>query len=168
MAVITNVDAHFRIARVEHGISEVAGTEVVLLPEARRGMRNVVLAIFAEVGAVGVDDGGGVVVDARTFLFIKRDDDDHAVFLRVLLHQLRRRTVGDALDGVIPSRILFSAKIGTGEDFLHAEDLHAFLSGLIDEFQRALDLRIANGLDLLVGTGRERRLNQTALHDSGH
>ena len=48
---------------VEHRVAEVAGPEVELLPETG-DLRDVVLAVLAEVTAVGVDDGRGVVVDA--------------------------------------------------------------------------------------------------------
>src|SRR6185369_4835397 len=43
-----------------------------------------------------------------------------------------------------------------------------FLAGLIEILERALDLRVANGLDVLVGLRRERRLNQTGFYDTGH
>ena len=168
MAVVADVHTDFAVLRVEDRISEVSGTEVVLLPESRRGMRNVVLAIFAEVRAVGVDDSGGVVVNARFFFLVEGDDDDHVVLLRVLLHQLRRRPVGDLLDGVVPPRVLLGTEIRTGEDLLHAEHLHAFPSGLIDVLQRAFDLRIANLLDVFFHVGGKRGLNESAFHDSGH
>src|SRR5207253_9812829 len=159
VTVIADVDADLCVLGVEYRISEVAGTEVVLLPEAGSGVWNVIFAIFAEVRAVGVDDGGGVVVNARTILFVERNDDDHVVFLRILLHQFGRRPVGDRLDRVVPSRILLRAEIGTGENFLHADHLHAFASGLIDVLGRGLDLRVATLPDRLVGTRCEGRLN---------
>ena len=64
VAVVADVDADLGEAEIEDGIAEVAGPEIELLPEARRDVRDVGLAILAEVGAVVVDDGGGVVVDA--------------------------------------------------------------------------------------------------------
>src|SRR5690349_15855120 len=74
MTVIADVYTHVRITSLEDRIPEVAGAEVELLPEARRTMRDMVLTIFAEVSAVGVDDGGGVVVDPGAVLLVQRDD----------------------------------------------------------------------------------------------
>src|SRR5438270_10544889 len=168
VAVVADVDADLRVLRIEHRVAEVAGAEVVLLPEAGRRVRDVVLPVLAEIRAVGVDHGGRVVVDAGRLLFIERDDDDHVVLGRVLLHQLRSRPVGDLLDRLVPARVLFGAEVGSGEDLLHAEDLHAFLARLIDVLQRPLDLRVADRFDALVGRCRERGLDQTGFDDSGH
>ena len=79
--VVADVDADRRVARLEHRVAEVAGLEEVLLPEAR-GVRDVVLAVLAEVAAVGVVDRGGVVVDAGLLALVDRDDHRHLVFLR--------------------------------------------------------------------------------------
>ncbi len=38
------------------------------------------LTVFPRLLAVGIDDIGTVMVDARRALFEKRDDDDHAQF----------------------------------------------------------------------------------------
>src|SRR3954454_21815242 len=168
VAVVADVDADLAVLRIEDRIAEVAGTEVELFPEAGGDVRDVVLAVLAEVGAVGVDDGGGVVVDAGRFFLVERDDDDHAVLPGVLLHELRRRAVGDALDRVVPARVLLGAEVRTGEDFLHADHLHAFLTGLIDVLEGALELRVANGLEALVGARGERGLDQAGFHDTGH
>src|SRR3954464_6484500 len=168
VAVVADVDADLAVLRIEDRIAEVAGTEVELFPEAGGDVRDVVLAVLAEVGAVGVDDGGGVVVDAGRLFLIQRHDDDHRVLLRVLLHELRGRTVRNALDGVVPARVLFSAEVGTGEDLLHADHLHAFPACLVEIFEGALDLRVADGLETFVGAGRQRRLDQSGFHDSGH
>src|SRR5947207_13732107 len=57
VAVITDVDADRGVAGLEDGVAEVAGLEEELFPEAGR-VRDVVLAVLAEVAAVGVDHGG--------------------------------------------------------------------------------------------------------------
>src|SRR5262249_3470333 len=49
VAVVTDVDADFADGSLEHGIAEVARTEIELLPETGRGLRDVVLAILAEI-----------------------------------------------------------------------------------------------------------------------
>src|SRR5438046_1217686 len=61
MAVVADVDADLGVRRLENGVAEVAGAEVELLPETGSDVRDVVLAVLAEVLAVGVDHGGGVV-----------------------------------------------------------------------------------------------------------
>ena len=75
VAVVADVDADFGEAEVEDGIAEVAGAEVELLPEAGRDVRDVRLAVLAEIGAVVVDDGGGVVVDALLLDLVDGDDE---------------------------------------------------------------------------------------------
>ena len=59
-------------------------------------MRNVRLAIFAEIFSVGVDDRGGVVVDAGLLFLVDRNNDHHAVLLRHVLHQLDCRPIGNS------------------------------------------------------------------------
>src|SRR6185503_8253761 len=123
--VVADVDADVGILRLEHGIPEIPGPEVELLPEARRAVWDMVLAILAEVRAVGVDDGGGVVVHARRFFLVERHDDHHLVLLREVLHQPRRGPVRDVLRRLVPSRRLLGAEVGAGEDLLHAEYLNS-------------------------------------------
>jgi hypothetical protein len=91
-------------------------------------VRDVVLAVLAEILAVGVDDGGGVEVQARHLLFIDRDHDHHLVLGRDLLHQLGGRSIGNALGQVVPANVLLGAEIRTVEKFLEAEHLHFFSS----------------------------------------
>src|ERR1051325_3762270 len=168
VAVVADVDADRADLGLEHRIAEVAGAEVELLPETGGDVRDVILAIFAEVRAVGVDHGGGVVVDAGRLLLIDRHHDDHVEAARVLLHQLRRRPVGDLLDRVVPARVLLGAEVRPGEDLLEADDLHTFLCSLLDVLQRALGLRFADLVDRLARIDRECGLNQTCFDDAGH
>src|SRR6476661_826514 len=168
MTVVTDVHAHVRITSLEDRIPEVAGPEVELLPEARRTMREVVLAVFAEVRAVRVDDGGGVVVDPGAILLVQRDDDDHLVLLRDVLHEARGGSIGNALHRVVPSRALLGAEVRAGEDLLHAQDLDALASGLLDEAHVFREVRFADGLELLGGAAGVAGLDQTALYDSWH
>src|ERR1019366_9831384 len=62
MAVVADVDADLDEAEVEDRKAEVAGAEIEFLPEAGSDVRDMSLAVLAEVGAVVVDDGGGVVI----------------------------------------------------------------------------------------------------------
>src|SRR5690349_11006954 len=78
VAVVADVRADRRVAGLEHRVAEVARLEEVLLPEPA-GLRDVGLAVLAEVRAVGIDDRGGVVVDAGLLALVDRDDHHHLV-----------------------------------------------------------------------------------------
>jgi hypothetical protein len=73
VAVVANVDADLCEAEIEDGITEIAGAEIELLPKARRDVGYVGLAIFAEIGAIVLDDCRGVIEDAFLFDFVDRD-----------------------------------------------------------------------------------------------
>src|SRR6185295_17458811 len=125
---------------IETRITEITGTEVKLLPEPWIHVWNVVLAIFAEILAVGVNDGGGVVVDAGQLFFIDRHDDNHAVLFGDFLHQPDSWTIRNSLHCFIPARLLFGAEVRRREDLLHADYLHALLRSLFDVGQVLLDV----------------------------
>src|SRR5882757_9982736 len=77
MAVVTDVDADAGVTSLEDGVAGVPWREIKLFPEARVTMGNVVLAVFAEIAAIGVDDRGSVEVDARHFDFVDGNDKNH-------------------------------------------------------------------------------------------
>ncbi len=62
-------------------VAEVAGSEVKLFFESGV-LRDVILAVFAEELAVGVNDDGSVVVNFAATVFKEGSDDDDFVFLR--------------------------------------------------------------------------------------
>src|SRR6185503_19354554 len=146
VAVVTDVNADASIRSVETRIPEISGPEIKLLPETRIDVRNVVLAILAEILSIRVDHRGSVVIDPSEFLFVDRHDDNHAVFLRDVLHQSHSWTIGDAFDGFIPARLLFGTKIRSRKDLLHADYLHLLLRRILNELQVFLDIQT---LDLL-------------------
>src|SRR6267378_7005732 len=74
MAVVTDVHTDAGVPSLEYGVAGVSRREVKLFPEPRMAMRNVMLAVFAEIAAVGVDDRGGVEVDAGHLDLVDRDD----------------------------------------------------------------------------------------------
>ena len=90
------------------------------------------LAVFAQHGAVGVDDGGGIVVEARAALFEEGDDDDHTEFLGQ-----RGKTIGggagDGLGEIKKLRVLSDAEVGGVEKLLEADDLRATRGGITDK-----------------------------------
>src|SRR6266478_3708925 len=133
VSVVTDVHTNTRVARLEDRIPGIAGREIKFFPKAGMTVRNVVLAIFAEIAAVGVDHRGGIVVHAGHFHFVDGHDEHHLVFLRQLLHARDRGAVGDALGQLVPAGLLFGAKVGAIEKFLEAEDLHFLLGSVGDQ-----------------------------------
>src|SRR5271154_4511738 len=133
MAVVADVDANFCVAGLENWIAGVTGSEIKFLPEAGMAMRDVVLAVFAEVAAVGIDDRGGVVIDAGHFGFVNGNDENHLMALGEFLHAGHGGAVRDALGQFVPAGLLLRAKVGAVEKLLQAEDLHFFLGGRFDE-----------------------------------
>src|SRR5207247_6436717 len=69
---------------------------------------------------------------------------------------------------VVPLAVLLCAEIWTGENLLHADDLHPFFRSLIEKLEMLLDVGFADFLQRLVGGARMRRLNQAAFDDTGH
>src|SRR5258706_11158964 len=151
--VVADVDADLRVLGLEDGIAQVAGPEVELLPEAA-DLWDVRLAILAEVAAVGVDDGGGVVVDAGLLQLVYRHDQHHLVLLGHLAHAANRRAIRHRLGEFVELGILHLAEIGAGGELLQAGDLRPPLRRLADQ----ADLP----LDVLLHTHAAERLNQCA------
>jgi hypothetical protein len=85
MAVVANVDAYFSDCGLEHRIADVAGTEIKFFPKAL-DLRNVRLAIFAEILAVVINHRRGVVIDAALVFFVHRHDKHDVVAARDFLH----------------------------------------------------------------------------------
>ena len=93
-------------------------------------MGNVVFAVLPEILPVSVKYRCRVEINAGHFDFIHGDDQDHAVFLRELLHPRQGRAAGDRLGQSIPLGLLFGAEVRSVEEFLQAENLDlAFCRG---------------------------------------
>jgi hypothetical protein len=168
VAVVADVDADARELRLERRVTEVAGLEVVLLPEAGRDLRDVVLPVLAEVAAVGVDDGGGVVVDAVHLALVDGQHDRHAVLLGEVLELLVVGPSGTRLGEVVPLGRLLGAEVGAVEQLLEAEDLHALLRGLLGEAHRLLDLGVVDGFEAGGAVELETGLHEARLDDTRH
>ena len=95
VAVVADVDADLADGGVEHRIPDVAGREIELLPEPL-DLRDVLLAVLAEVGAVGVDHGGGVVVQPGLHDLVHRQHHHHAELLGDRLEALGGRPVRES------------------------------------------------------------------------
>src|SRR5207253_11130012 len=63
------------VTRLKDGITGVSGREVKFFPKTGMAMRYVVLAVFAQIAAVSVDDRGGVVINAGHFHFVDRSEE---------------------------------------------------------------------------------------------
>ena len=95
-------------------------------------MWDMVLAIFAEIFSIGVDDGCRVVIDAGDLFLVYRRHDDHAMLLRNLLHQLHCWSVRDLFNSVIPASFLLGTKIWGVKNLLHAQHFHALTGTVLD------------------------------------
>src|SRR5438093_12919550 len=63
--VVADVDADLAHARVEDRVPQITRPEVELFPETGGAMGDMHLAELAQVAAVGIDHGRGVVVNPR-------------------------------------------------------------------------------------------------------
>src|SRR5258708_35408066 len=115
MSVIADVYADLRVLRVEDGISAISGSEIKLLPEPRRHLRDVVLAILAQKLSVSINHGGGVVVEAGHLLLIDRDHNHHTVFSGQALHQPGGGTIRDRRRSARTTRGFVRAQIRGGK-----------------------------------------------------
>src|SRR6266540_4066800 len=102
-------------------------------------LRDVLLAVLAEVRPVGVDHRGGVVVDTGLLFLVDRDDEDDAVLARHVLHQLRGRPARDRLGVRVVVRVLHLAEVRPVEQLLQAHHLRALRGGGADRGDRVLD-----------------------------
>jgi len=159
MAVVADIDAELAIAGVEHGVVGRARLEEEFLPEAG-DMRNMGLAILAEIASVGVDDRGGIVIDPGHCLLVDRDHDHHLVLPGEVLHEPDRRPVRNALGRRIPFRVLARTEIGLVEHLLQAQHLHARLTGLVDQGNMRLQHRLGDLLRRLLGRRLEAHLDE--------
>ena len=92
--VPANQHADFAVARLPRLEAEVAGREIKFLV-IKRVVGNVHLPVDAEQRTVGVNDGGGVVINAGGAFLKQRGDDDDLVFLAPVCK--RRRCWGREL-----------------------------------------------------------------------
>src|SRR5215813_4007850 len=159
MPLVADVDADPAHRGVEHRVAEVAGTEVVLLSEPLH-LRDVVLAVLAEEGAVGVDDRGGVVEDAFLLLLVDRHDQHHLVLTRDVTHQPDGRPVGHRLGPGVPLGLLHLAEVRSVEELLQAGDARALGGGVPDRRHRVFHHRVLVAGRLL--------LDQGGTYDVGH
>src|SRR5215831_1218877 len=110
--VITDIDSDPCVPCIKSREAQVARSKVKLLPKSGQAVRNMCLSVFAKVLAIGIDDRGGVVVNAGHLLFIDRDDHRHLVSSSDAAHQSCSRPVRNSFDQIVPVWILFRGKVG--------------------------------------------------------
>ena len=168
MAVVANVNADASILCLKHGIAQIARSEIKLFPESGMAVRDVMLAVFAEIAAIGVDHRGGVEINAGHLLLVNRDHNDHAMFRGEFLHHAHRRTIGHALRQFVPTRILLRAEVRAVEKFLQAQDLRFLSRRLFDQLEVLVDHRLSDLGKRAIGAERIAGLNQGTAHNSRH
>src|SRR5262245_6073976 len=102
MAVIANVDADLADASFKDRVTHVIGPKVELLVKTWATLRNMHLAEFAEIRTIGIDHGGGVVIDAGQILLIHRYDQHDAMLLGDFHHEFDSWPVGDFFCQAVP------------------------------------------------------------------
>ena len=159
VAVVTDVDPDPSHRGIEDRIAGVAGTKVELLPETL-DVRDVGFAVLPQVGAVGVDHGGGVVVKALLLDLEHGDHQHHPRVLGELLHPLGRWSIGNRFGIPEVLVLLYLAEVGAVEQLLEAQHLGPVLGGLAGQLDRLGDHRL-----LVAGP---RGLDESRSYDVGH
>ena len=95
-------------------------------------MWQVGLAVFAQVGAIGIDHGRRIVVNTSHLFFIDRYNDDHVVFIGILLHQPGGMPIRDRFSCPIPAVVLAGTEVRLRKNLLETQNLHARRPRLVD------------------------------------
>src|SRR5580704_10560312 len=156
--VPTNLDADAAIARGETGKTEIAWREIKFL-EVEWIFGDVHLAIAAGERAIGIDNRGGIVIDAGTAALKNGNDQDNSALAR---------DGGEGIGG------------GAGNGFGEGEEIGLFFAAEIlgtEKLGQADDLRAARGgianfrggaREIFFGVGGGTHLNQTHGKFIGH
>src|SRR5487761_276224 len=138
--LVADVHADLAHRGVEYRVAEVARAEVELLPEPS-DLGDVVLAVLAQVAAVGVDHRGGVVVDAGLLLLVNRHHQHHPGGPGERDHPLDRPALRYLLRQPVVLGVLDLAEIRSGEDLLKAQHLRPLASRPLRSARRVVDHR---------------------------
>jgi len=128
--VPADANADFCVSGLPGTEAKIAGSEEKFLVE-ERVIRDVHLAVFAEVAAIGINDGGSIVVETGGTFLKEAGNNDDAVFFCSSAHRLGA-WAGNAFREFEKFVIFGLAKILGGEEFLEANDLCAFGCGISD------------------------------------
>src|ERR1700676_2387328 len=86
MTVIANINSDRSMLGFENGIAQIARREVELLPESGMHVRDVVLAVLAQIASIRINDRSRIEIHSRHLLFVNRNYDYHLIFGCDLLH----------------------------------------------------------------------------------
>jgi hypothetical protein len=117
---------------VEVEKAEIAGSEIKFFV-VERIVGNVHLAIFAEVGAIGIENGAGVVVNAGGAAFENGNDERDFLFFSDLREALGGGA-GNGFGEIEEFGIFGAAKIFAGEKLVETDDLSATRGRFVDFF----------------------------------
>ena len=126
------------------------------------------LAVLAQVGAVGVQHGGGVIEHPGHLLFVYRHDHDHAMFPGQFLHQPHRRAAGRLLRQLPPPVVLLGGEVGAVEQLLQAQYFDAPVGGFLDERDVLVEHKTPKCLYVLRRVPPDPGLNQPSPYYSRH
>ena len=127
-----NLNADAAIGGIEIREAEIAWGEIKLFV-VERIVGNVHLAIFAEVGAIGIENGAGVVVNAGGAAFENGNDERDFLFFSDLREALGGGA-GNGFGEIEEFGIFGAAKIFAGEKLVETDDLSATRGRFVDFF----------------------------------
>jgi len=104
-------------------------------------VRDVVLAVLSQVGAVGVNHGSRVVEEASHLLLIHGEHHHHVEFSREFLETLGRWAVRNRLGIVVVLDVLHLAEVRAIEQLLKTDHLRTCVSGFSGVLLMKLDHR---------------------------
>ena len=131
-------------------------------------MGQVALPVLAKVGAVGVDDGRGVVVEAGHVLLVDRNDHDHAMLASDRLHERDGRTLGNVLDHGVPPDTLLGREVRPVEQLLETHDLDVPTGRLLDQRDVLVDEPLLQVVERRRRVLAHRSLDEPSPHDARH
>src|SRR4030095_12151211 len=137
--------------------AKVSRREIKLLM-VERIVGNMHLAVLAEIASIGIEDGGGIVVDARSPALEQGNNYDQLKLSSQLAHKFRRGT-GDFFGKSEVCMVLDLAEVRRLEKLLQANHLGAVRRGLLD----ARDCLFEIGFRL----PRTRHLDQSHVNTHG-
>src|SRR2546428_443468 len=168
VAIVADVDADLAHPGREHRIAEIPRPEIELLPEPGPAVGQVALPVLAEVGAVGVDDGRGVVVEAGHVLLVDRNDHDHAMLAGERLHERDGGTLGNVLDHGVPPDALLGGEVRSVEQLLETHDLDVPPGRLLDHRDVLVDEPLLQVVERRRSVLAHRSLDEPSPHDARH
>lgn len=124
--------------------TEISGRKIKLFVK-QRVLRDVHFAVDAQEGAVGVDDGGGVVIEAWGAFFEQGGNDDDTVFFGEGLKCLGAGS-GDGFSKLELGVILRLAKVLGAKKLLGADDLSPLFGGFCGQIEGVAKVHIGIGV----------------------